>query len=197
MNLSGLIGLLRRETHYQELLRTLTAERPAGLSLGVLEAARPFLAAALHQDWHGILTLVSATPESARNLTDQLYAWSNSPERILYFPPPDVLFYDHTPWDTEAQQQRASVLAELCQAPASQEAASRIVVTSAWALMPRSVPPQVFRRALRTLQAGQRMTMRELLEFLSTNGYEFATVVEAPGTFSHRGSIVDIFSPQL
>ena len=109
--------------------------------------------------------------------------------------PPDVLFYERTPWDADVQYQRASILAELL-SPKDDQAPGRIIVTSAWALMPRSVPPQALKRALRTLQTGQRITMHELLTYLATSGYEFATVVDTPGTFSHRGSIIDVFSPQ-
>ncbi|MHB9032401.1 MAG: CarD family transcriptional regulator, partial [Anaerolineae bacterium] len=196
MNLDGLVNLLRNEARYQALLRTLAEERPGRLSLGLLEAARPYVLNALHQDWPGALLIVSASPESARNLADQLHAWSSQPERILYYPPPDVLFYDHTSWDADAQQQRASVLTELTRRRENGTGEAGIIVTSTWALMPKSVPPPAFRRALRTLQAGQRITINDLLVYLATNGFKFATVVDTPGTFSHRGSIVDIFSPQ-
>jgi transcription-repair coupling factor (superfamily II helicase) len=203
MNLTGLLAVLRTEARYRELCQRLAEMSGAGnasppLSLGMLEATRAYLLAALQQDWHSPILVVSGSPESARLLADQLYAWSQQPEEIHYYPAPDVIFYDHTSWDREALQQRASILATMTQVRSGARPSNGIIViASAWSLMAKTVPPSAFKRALRTLQTGQHISPHELLEYLATSGYEFATVVEESGTFSHRGSILDIFIPQM
>ncbi|MHB1355595.1 MAG: transcription-repair coupling factor [Anaerolineae bacterium] len=203
MNLTGLLELLRSEPRYQELCRRLTDTGSASsdaplLSLGMLEATRPYLLTALQLDWPGSILVVSGTPESARTLAEQLHAWTQRPKEIHYFPAPDVIFYDHTSWDREALQQRASILSALTQMRSgTRPSQGNIVIASAWSLMTKSVPPSAIKRALRTLQAGQRISPQELLEYLATSGYEYSTVVEEPGTYSRRGSILDIYIPRM
>ena len=69
----------------------------------------------------------------------------------------------------------------------------QVVIASVWALMPRTVPPTALRRATRTVRPGMVTPLYELLTHLVNAGYEASVVVEEPGTFSHRGSIVDVY----
>ncbi len=205
MKLQGLLSLLRENLRYQELLALLRASgtdaagaearRPA-LPLGLLEAARPYLLAVLQADWEGPLIVASGNPENARQLADQLRAWAEWPDKVLYFQPPDPLFYDRVPWDRETAHARIDVLARLA-ALRSDSSGGRglVVVAPAWALMTKTLPPLAFRRATRSLRVGEAIAPSELLTYCVRSGYEMSVVVEDPGTFSQRGSIVDIFPP--
>ncbi|UCC65671.1 MAG: hypothetical protein JSV36_06535, partial [Anaerolineae bacterium] len=44
---------------------------------------------------------------------------------------------------------------------------------------------------------GQRISLEKTLDRWVGSGYEPASVIQEPGTFSRRGGIVDIFSPQM
>jgi len=199
MKLQGLLCLFHEDPRYQDLLALLRASAPADqppLSLGLIEAVRPYLLAVLQGDWEGPLVVASGNPESARHLADQLRAWSEWPEQVFYFQPPDPIFYDRVPWDRETIHTRIDVLSRLS-ALRSDGAGGRglVVVAPAWALMTKTLPPLAFRRATRTLRVGDVISPSELLTFCVRSGYEMSVVVEEPGTFSQRGSIVDIFAP--
>ncbi|NLV73501.1 MAG: transcription-repair coupling factor [Chloroflexi bacterium] len=196
MDLARLVNLLCEDAHYQALTAQLRAHAQQPGALGILEAARPWVIGALQRDWQGLLVVISPTPDTARALATQLASWLVPESSILYLPPPDVLFYDAAPWDRDTQCQRAGVLAQVAEYTHSEPAQPTVLVSSVWALMPRSVPASAFRRAMRILEPGQRLMPRDLLEQLVRLGYEYAPVVESPGTFSHRGSIVDLYSPQ-
>jgi transcription-repair coupling factor (superfamily II helicase) len=170
------------------------------LTLGLLEASRPYVVAALQADWPGPVLIISGNPENARHLADQARAWSPDAQKVLYFHAPDAVFYDRLPWDQETIHARVNILATLAglrEDRATNAGQGTLLVTSIWALMAKSVPPTAFRRALVTLHVGDALPPFELLARCVRLGYEAVTVVEEPGTFSHRGSIIDVFPPSL
>ena len=208
MDLSGLLALVRSDARYRAFVAQLRARMDAGAraegaaphSIGLLEAARPYLIAALRQDWPGPILVVSGSPEEARQLADQIDAWSGAAERGLYLQAPDALFYDRTAWDRDTIQARVNVLGALAHLSATSEehsGAGTVITTSMWALMTKSAPPMAFRRALRSIAVGQTLPPNDLLAYSVRAGYEPVAVVEEPGTFSRRGSIVDIYPPNL
>ena len=205
LRLDGLLPLLRQSSQYQDFVRRardvhVAAQSLPSLSLDLPEAARPYLIAALQGDWPGPVLIVCGRPEHARFLDEQIRAWSPTPEGIVSFPPPDTLFYDRSPWDRETAHGRVSVLAQLAALQGSGATAGgqgMVVTTSMWALMTKTTPAMALRRATRTITVGTRLPMHEFLRQNVRAGYEYAVVVEEPGTFSHRGSIIDIYPPNL
>ena len=208
--LSGLLPLFRQDTAYQSLLRRMRALHSAsagadvrsgedwGTPLGLMSAARPALIAALSEDWSGPIVVVSGSPDDARQLAHQIEAWSGGSDRQGYFQAPDAIFYERVPWDRATIRSRISTLAvfaTLSPDGSDESGRGRIVVTSAWAAMTKTVSPMALLHATRKLSVGEVLSLYELLEHCVRAGYEPATVVEEPGTFAHRGSIVDIYAP--
>ncbi len=72
-----------------------------------------------------------------------------------------------------------------------------IVVASARALMQMTLPVREMRAALRQVRQGQPFDLNRMLASWVGLAYEGAAVVEAPGQFSRRGGIVDIWPPNL
>ncbi|TEU19158.1 MAG: transcription-repair coupling factor [Anaerolineales bacterium] len=207
MKLDGLLALIRGDQHYRSLLQrahhigvstAAQVSMPAGY-LGLPEAARPCVIAALQAEWPGPIVVVSARPENARNLADQVQAWSQDPQDVLHFQAPDAVFFDRVPWDRSTLHARASVLSSLIAPRGQAQDAGRgtVITVSGWALMVKSVPPMAVRRAVRTLRVGDSLPLYGLLKYCVEVGYESVPVVEEPGTFCHRGSIVDVFPRNL
>ncbi|MEY4181156.1 MAG: transcription-repair coupling factor [Planctomycetota bacterium] len=67
------------------------------------------------------------------------------------------------------------------------------VVTSVQALLQPVPAPATLARGARTLRAGQRLQVPELLAWLVEQQFEGVPAVSLPGEFSVRGGIVDIF----
>ncbi|MCC6894713.1 MAG: transcription-repair coupling factor [Anaerolineae bacterium] len=192
MQLTGLLELLRGSGVYRDLLARLQAERRMP-DLGVIRAARPFLLAALAQDWHGPIIYVTGRIDRAYNVSEQLPVWLG--DRPVYrYAEPTPLFYERTTWVENVIRGRIATLAALTppddQPPANVQP---IIVTSARAIMQRTMPVNQFRKATIILKPGQRHTMDTLLGRWLKLGYEPVTVVVEPGTFSRRGGVVDIF----
>ncbi len=192
MQLSGLIELLREAPAYRALLDSLRGSN-APIALGVLRAARPFVAAALARDWDAPVIYVTTRIDRAYNVSEQLPVWLGSADRIHRFGEPAPIFYERAPWGEPAVRSRIETLAALTPPGDVMPEQPPFVVTSARALMQRTLPVNQFRKGSVILRLGERWPIEKLLERWVKLGYEPVSMVIEPGTFSRRGGIVDIF----
>ncbi len=200
MNLSGFLSLLNEIPAYRHLVDTLQKSEhdgqsdgllphPRTASLNLIASARPYLTAALQQDLGRPILVVAVQPERARQIYDELRVWSATSEDVLRFPEPDALPYERVPWAIETIGERLAALAALSSLP------SPLVVTSARALMQKTIPIEEFKAGVHTLRAGQTISLQKMLAHWYALGYRPESVVEEPGTFSRRGGIIDVFPP--
>ena len=91
------------------------------------------------------------------------------------------------PTDIQASQLAALYAIRRQEAP--------LVVTSAEALMTRTIPRAVFDESVIRIAKNDRIDLDLLIETLAAAGYQRLPQCEEPGDFSVRGGIVDVFSP--
>lgn len=191
MQLDSLLSVVRDTPHYRALIETLRNGHRAP-DQHLLRAARPFMIAALARDLNRALIIVTAQVERAYNIAEQLPVWlPNVP--VLRFAEPSAIFYDRTPWATNTMRTRVSALAALCPPIGVEAGTPPVIVTSAYALMQRTLPPREFRVGSRVLKRSQQADPDKLLRSWLSLGYTPASIVTEPGTFSRRGGIIDIF----
>jgi transcription-repair coupling factor (superfamily II helicase) len=70
-----------------------------------------------------------------------------------------------------------------------------LIVTSALAIMSKTIPQRDFMAACHILKPGMAADPLELLRRWQSMGYEVEEVVEVPGQMSRRGGIIDVFPP--
>ncbi len=189
LNLSGLLHILRECRVYQSLLTEL-AQANQHTQFNVVRSARPFLLAALAADWDGPIIFLTAALRRAYNVSEQLPIWQADSARLYRFAEPSALFYERAPWDASVIRNRIDSLSALA---LSQSQKNVVIVASAKAVMQATVPTSVFRDASITIEIGQRHRMESLILRWIGMGYEPATVVLEPGSFSRRGGILDIY----
>ena len=190
VNVSGLLsafGSLEAYRHLREDLASGAALQP----LGLMRAARPALLAALARDLERPMLVVAGTVERAKGLAQSLGDWTLAPERIQRFPEPLTLFYERAPWTDEVVSGRLRVLSSL----QSSSTFPFIITASARALMQPTLPLRQYRTSVREFRVDQVLDLERTLSLWAGMGYEPVSVVEAPGQFSHRGGILDIFPP--
>jgi transcription-repair coupling factor (superfamily II helicase) len=190
VNVSGLAASFEKLDAYRCLQEELTGG-VAPPPLGVLRAVRPALLAALARDLERPMLVVAGSVERAKHLVQSLADWSLAPERILRFPEPLTLFYERAPWTDEVVSGRLRVLSSL----QSSSAFPSIVIASARALMQPTLPLRQYTTSVREFRVDQVLDLERTLSLWTGLGYEPVSVVEAPGQFSHRGGILDIFPP--
>ena len=192
MNLNGLLDLLGRQESYRALL----ADLKPGASLGLIRPARPFVVAGLARDTVRPVVVITSRIDLAHNLSEQLRAWSPNLS-VLTYTEPNPIFYERAPWGPRSTQARLQVLAALSDhSQLEYQADGLVVVTSARALMQRTLPLEEFNARCITLQSGALApggNPEALLHLWLGMGYEPASLVTEPGAYSRRGGILDIF----
>ena len=189
-DLQKLLTLIETMPAYRRLLED--SRLGKGGRVVVLDAARASLVAALYRDLGRPLLLVTARPEHARSLHEQLQNWCPS-GKVRLFPEPDVLPYERLTADSSTETERIQVLATL--AACAENAAAPLIVAPAAALLSRTPAAGDFLKACHTLEIGMTREPFRLLAELANIGYRMENIVELPGTISHRGGIVDIWPP--
>jgi len=187
--LSGLLNMLRDSVTYRDLMNGL-ADGKAHSQVTVVRSARPYMLATLAQDWDGPVIYLTAQVRRAYNVSEQLPVWLGEDVNLHRFAEPSALFYDRAPWDTSVIRNRIETLTALMDDHPDQYP---IIVSSARALMSRTLPPRQFRQSTQQLKVGERHSLENLIRSWVGMGYEPSTIVIEPGTFSRRGGILDIY----
>jgi len=194
-DLTELLSLIEEMPAYRQLLDRL--ERESGHAhVAVLDAAKPYFIAALFRRRRRPMLVVSAQPDMARRLYEQLLVWCHS-SCVRLFPEPEALPYERTPLDDSAELERLQALSVLAGMTADSDGTSSppLVVASAPAFMQKVMPYADFASAGHVVRVGMVVAPFQLLGRWQSIGYRREDLVEVPGTMSQRGGIIDVYPP--
>ena len=188
MSLGGLFDVLREVPAYQRVADGLV--RGSRLEVSVPDAAKPVVLGALWQQLNAPVLVVCARPEDARRLVEQLEVYCGESVQVHHFVESEVLPYERMAVDISTVHQRLSVLGAV-----RDPDTAPLVVASTMALMQRTLAPQLLDELVHTITVGDAISTESLLQRWVRMGYEVVPMVEAPGSVSRRGGIIDIFTP--
>jgi len=189
MNLSGLLPLIEGMPGYQRLIKDLQAAQ-GEKKVAVLDAAKPYLLACLYHHLGSPMLVITARPERARQLYDDITVWCSCDARVHLFPEPDALPYERISSDPYTVKQRLKVLSSL-----SDTDKSHLVIASAHAAVRKTMSAAVFASSCHVIRKGMKLDLEQALHKWIGLGYELDSKVELPGTVSRRGGIIDIYPP--
>ena len=198
MSLTGLFELLGRHSTYGSLVEGLKTGKMVN-QMAVPEAARPYLIAAL---WHHLrvpVIVIAPRPEDSRRFHEELLSYLGEEDSVHLFAEPEVLPFERLVADSATNNQRLLVLAALSQAQgvarkgALENGHPPLVVASTVASLRRTLSPKALQESWHNVEVGGRVALAELFSRWVALGYQREEAVEVPGTFSHRGGIVDIY----
>ena len=127
--------------------------------------------------------IVTFNEQKARELYENLKFYI--PE-VLYFPPKDFIFYN-------ADISGKSMVTERIKAIEAILSGSATIVTTGSALMDKLIPIDSITENFFTIDMDSIIESDAIAKKLTTLGFERCDEVDAPGTFSVRGSIIDVF----
>jgi transcription-repair coupling factor (superfamily II helicase) len=93
INLSCLLSLLKDVPAYRQLVTELLTAKEEHKAV-ILDAAKPYLIAALYEELDLPVMVVTSQPETARKLQEQLRTWCSPTAELHRFPELDFLPYD-------------------------------------------------------------------------------------------------------
>jgi transcription-repair coupling factor (superfamily II helicase) len=194
MNLFCLLSLLQDMPAYRQLVGELSTVKGEHKAI-ILDAAKPYLIAALYEELNLPLMVVTGQPETARKLHEQLRVWCSPSAELQRLSELDFLPYESSQLSAVSYQtvERLRALATLALYEESNK--PPLIVTSALAIMSKTIPQRDFVAACHILKTGMVAEPVELLRRWQSMGYEAEDVVEVPGQMSKRGGIIDVFPP--
>ncbi|MGJ3238603.1 MAG: transcription-repair coupling factor [Anaerolineae bacterium] len=193
MHLIGLTDVLRKAPTFHDALTQLQNDHSQAWS--VIRTARPYLIATLAQVWSAPIVVITSSGRRAYNISEQLPVWLDDANHLYRFAEPTPMFYDRLPWDKNIVQDRIDTLQALLYAEHS--TTQPIIISSARALMQRTMPVHQFRKHSQLLKVKERYQLNAMIAHWVSLGYEAVTMVVQPGTFSRRGGILDVFPTTL
>ena len=188
MKLVKLLDLAGEMTAYRRIAEGL--EQEDGVNRALLpDVARPYVIAALHKKLELPLMLLTARPETAKKLQEQISSWSDFEVRLL--PEPAVLPYQRIASDDSVAQQRLKLLSLL----ANYNTAARppLLIASAAALMQKTIRLSDFNSSRHIVKQGMNAEPLGLVKRWQDIGYKLENIIEVSGTISRRGGILDIY----
>lgn len=167
---------------FEEGKRLLEDGTPVGF-LGLSDSQKLHMAYGL-SDGFPKKIIVTFSEQRAGEICEQYRFYDRN---VMVYPGRDLIFYQADVAGNALARERMQVVkALLSPRPVT-------VVTTMSALMAPLVPLETLRAAVLTFDVGATVDETRLSEKLVTMGYEKTWQVEAPGQFSIRGGIVDIF----
>ncbi len=219
MSLNGILELL---DWHPEFCRSMDQASSGGAGAAkVRQGARPAFISSLARRTAGPVLVIAPRPEDARRLHDQLLTWMGDAAPVHLLPETEVLPFERLAVDANTGNQRLAALAAL--ASARQKAASGswpkensggcvppLAVCSIGSALLYTAPPELMSGRLPlpagpsvepgwrepcAWRVGDRVRLDEVLIQWVELGYRHEPVVDSPGSFSHRGGILDIYPP--
>ena len=182
--MQSLIEAWKSREEYFELTASLMQRKPAAFT-GLPVLPRAALAAALFQDLPFPMLVLTATEDEAMSFTENLRPFLG--EAAQHFPVLELLPFEVYAHNIELVAARVSVLSALARGE------KLLVVACVNSVTRRLAPPEAFLRHHLRLRRGDVIEPRDLALKLADMGYERVPLTEIPGSFSQRGSIVDVF----
>ena len=219
MSLDGILKLLEGHPEFRGSLEAAASGRAPEVT--VRQGARATFIASLARRADAPTLVITPRPEDARRLHDQLLSWLGEDSPVHLLPEPEVLPFERLAVDGNTSNQRLATLAALAAARCQnvgdssqghpdrgQEGGrthahcqSPVVVCSIGSALLYTAPPSLMAGRVPSLEqpsvwrVGDRVRLDALLSQWVQLGYRNEPVVDAPGSFSHRGGIVDIYPP--
>ncbi|MFC1941118.1 transcription-repair coupling factor [Chloroflexota bacterium] len=192
LDLTQLLRLIEEMPAYHQLVDELGQES-GNVRVAVLDAAKPYFLASLYHRLQVPMLVVTAQPENAKKLYEQLLAWCVD-SQVKLFPEPDALPYERITSDDSSELERLQVLSALANL-VGDGSTPPLIIASAPAFMQKVASYSNFTAAGHTISLGMEVEPFHLLSRWQAMGYRLEDMVEVPGTISHRGGIIDIYPP--
>jgi len=198
-SIAGLLPILLRQPLAARLLERLEAGEALPEVVGICEAARLYILAALATRLPGPILCIAPDELAAQQAREAFSVYAPDEVEILFFPDRDALPYERLMSDAPTVQQRLHTLSRLAwiTGPDASRGRGPVVFASIRAVQQSVLPPGEMATVMQELAPGQEIDLTVLLEHLFNLGYETVAEVEEPGQVSHRGGIVDVFPLSL
>ena len=186
MRLSTLLDITEASPVVQRYLALAADDARTAQVSGLAGSSRSLLLAQAHRKRGGATLVIVEDTDSAEEMYEDVSSLLD-PDDVALFPPWEVLPYDQVSPPGDLSGRRLGALHALM------NNRPLFVVATVRAVMQRTMPPAVLAGAVLRVVTGATIPLGELTARCNRLGYERTDMVQAPGHFSVRGGIVDVY----
>lgn len=179
-----ILNAWHQQKEYQHILAALQQRQISVLS-GLPQSPQASLVAALFADMDCPFLILTAEEGEAITLADDLRSFVG--DKVVHFPVLELLPFEVYAHNIELVSARVATLSRLARGE------KILAVACVNAITRRLTPPRAFLQHHLSIASGNIWDPEELANRLADMGYERVALTEIPGSFSMRGSIIDIF----
>ncbi len=158
---------------------------PQGI-LGLSSVQKAHIVSSLVQSLNRRALIITPDEQSAARMCEDIDSFGLS---VMQFPARSLSFYANDSQSYEYEQRRIRVLRRMI------DRQYDIVVASVEAVIYLTVPKEVLSTHSIKIKNGEDFSLDAMLKAFDNAGYSYCDAVEGVGQYSHRGGIVDFFSP--
>ncbi|HLR33429.1 MAG TPA: hypothetical protein VK074_13150, partial [Fodinibius sp.] len=184
--MKGINPYLQSKEDIQSIITGISSGMKEQLVAGLSGSARSLLVSIIHESAHKPILLVTHQLVQAQQLYDDLSDFAGEEEIYLY-PVNELIASEIAVASPELRSQRIEALS------AWSKKQSGILIAPVAALKRMLPPPHYWERYQLPFKLGEEINMNSYIQSLVDMGYERAPMVNAPGEFSMRGGIMDIY----
>lgn len=190
MGLETLVSLLKTNEQFQKVAQLSFLKEAKQLVFGLTEGVKALWWGSLAKAEKKQYLILAPDEIGARKIIKDLNVICEK-EDILFFPGLDFIPYQVYARSREGSSERIKTLTKLVvEKPL-------FVVTTPEAFCQKLIPKRDFTDFLLKLKVGEQLERDTLAQNLVELDYERVDLVESPGQFAIRGSLVDVFPPNL
>lgn len=181
--MNALLAPLRELGGYDEITQKLRQPQGRVSISGCVDSQKLHMVYGLGEDFD-VKVIVTYSDMKARELLDDCRLYSKS---SYFYPAKDLIFYQADIHSNQLTKERIEVLRHIL------EGEPITIVTTFSALMAHQIPLSVWKENVIQIDVNSVIEESAIARRLVEMGYEKNYQVEAPGQFSIRGGIIDIF----
>ena len=171
---------------YATLLSAVRKNTLPAAAAGLSYIHKAFLISNICRDTGKTGLVIVPSESEGRRFCEDLGAFGALP---LFYPLRDYEFFENSTASLQYEQERTGVLSRILSGDFTH------VVLCADALMQYTLSPKVLGESVFEINVGDEIAPDDILRRLIASGYVSSSQIEAPGQFSRRGGILDVFSP--
>ncbi len=181
--MNALLAPLRELGEYDEIIKELQKEQGRVSVSGCVDSQKLHMIYGTGEEFD-VKVIVTYSDMKARELLDDCRLYCKA---SYFFPAKDLIFYQADIHSNQLTKERIEVLRHIS------EGEPITIVTTFSAFMAHQIPVSAWQANVIHIDAGSMVEEVAIAKKLVEMGYEKNYQVEAPGQFSIRGGIVDIF----
>ncbi|MCR4593510.1 MAG: transcription-repair coupling factor [Clostridiales bacterium] len=184
--MSALVKTMAKSREFSEIEKSFRKGfLPQGI-IGLSSVQKAHIVSALTQSLGRKALIIVPDEQSAVRMCEDIASFGLS---VMHFPARSLSFYANDGQSYEYEQRRIRVLRRMI------DGNYDIVVASVEAAICFTVPKDVLSSHSIRIKKGDEISVENLLLAFDNAGYSYCEAVEGVGQYSHRGGIIDFFSP--